>query len=732
MKNNRALETLKSSLMFWSRLGFSHDPALLDENGQPHLFFDNFDVPAKYHNDFVNAGVKVHTSILFSGWVGGDKQYDYTLTDKTLDALFKSSPDICYIPRIKLNVPISWAAANPEELFVYHEGPREKEEIRALVGTLKHDLLGYESPNGYFMGKDSRPNVNGLISNQSFTSKKWLVDASKALANLIEHIQQGPYADRIIGYHVAYGACGENMLWGRDSNRYGDYGIACHKAFFEWGMDKYKSLQCLRKNWMQPNLTADNLILPSPDQRQNCCDSLEDFFRVAPEYKICIDYDIFMSEVNCTAMEVFGKVVKDKTDNKALVGCFYGYFLEIFNAAYTGHLALDRALASPYLDFFAAPTSYQRRELGEPGGEIAPAQSINRHKLWIDEIDIRTHLSEEAYKRAKDFTETKTLLWREFSKNLSHGSHLWWMDLGGGWFDSDNIMKEIAKIRETYETLKSIPARSISEVLLVVDDTSFCYQTADRSWHKLFMINFVREANLTGTPVDMYRLSDLQDMDLSQYKIIFFLNTFKIDSEIWSQIKSGISSFTSLVWFHAAGILSPDFDLDNIRKTTGFSVTPQTADNSTITMRSSSPLGKCSLIYKQDHPLALPLLKLKDVQEEQIWGQYEDGSIAAAATKGEDNHWNIYFALPLLKAKHLRKLYALAGCHFYAPLDCTVYGDNRFISVFSRSNCTGKINLKKSSEMIDVISGESWNDDKIPIKLTPKDAVFLTSDLGLK
>ena len=42
-----------------------------------------------------------------------------------------------------------------------------------------------------------------------------------------------------------------------------------------------------------------------------------------------------------------------------------GYFLHVDNSAYAGHLAIDRLLDSPYVDFLAAPKSYYRNKAGE-------------------------------------------------------------------------------------------------------------------------------------------------------------------------------------------------------------------------------------------------------------------------------------------------------------------------------------------------------------------------------
>lgn len=76
--------------------------------------------------------------------------------------------------------------------------------------------------------------------------------------------------------------------------------------------------------------------------------------------------------------------------------------------------------------------------------EQTPPMSINRKKIFIDELDVRTHLS--CWPDAKDMGGTRTMLWREFSKCMQSASGFWWMDLHGGWFDSKEVMDEIKKI----------------------------------------------------------------------------------------------------------------------------------------------------------------------------------------------------------------------------------------------------------------------------------------------
>ena len=680
---------LKQHPVFWSRLGFPYDPPLKNEHGAPLVFTENFDKQLSTHRDFMAAGVKIHTSILHLGWMGIN-EYDYSLTDRVLNSLFAQRDDIYSIPRIKLNVPIDWCKANPEEVFVYFGGPETAEEIASLVGTEQHDYLGYEAPNGYYRAGDyvdPRPNVGGMIARQSFSSQKWLQDAGEALSRLIDHLEASPYADRILGYHIAYGTSGETVLWGRINKRYGDYGIANKKAFYEYGIRRYGSRQALSDAWDQPQINEHNVRIPTPDMRVGTAESLDAFLRGRPCDRLAIDYDLFTSETNAKAVEHFGKIVKRKTDK--LVGAFYGYSLYVDNAAYTGHLALDQLLHSPYIDFFAAPKAYSRSEAGEPGGEICPAQSINLSKLFVDEMDNRTYLATECDEDKRQglvpdgLSDTLAVLWREFSKNLAHNSGFWWMDLGGGWFASEPIMTTIQKMVTLNRQLRSLPHHSRADMLIVFDERSMLSVRESHHLHAGFLREFINETNVSGVIADVYRASDLPRLDLTRYRLIVFAYNFYMDTATRAIIAS-LPSYVTVAFSYVAGAWDENgFSFQKAEEITGHRFA---LDNPT----------------DYDFP-------------------------AIRAQRLETAHENtVVFTKPYIDSRIIRSLAKTAGCHIYTDTaDVTVYGDNRFIGVFNKHS-GGTLHLKERGTYRDQISNTVFCDtDTIPLPSEEKSALFL-------
>ena len=303
-------------------------------------------------------------SVLMPWWWTGIDEYDFTRIDEFTGALLKDHPNRYFVPRIKLEPPLDWMKQHPEELCVYWHGPQSAEEIRALVGTTYHDRAGHggAKDRGY------------LISNQSFSSQVWLRDASRALRALVEHLEAGPYGEQIIGYMPAFGNCGECMWWGdwrgQGDPQKGDFGISHKALFFDWAVEKYGSLEALRSAWGLPELTRENLPVPTPADRWSINGKDLRGVLLADDRRQ-VDCNEFHSKVCFDAIEVFGKVVKEVCGKAA--GSFYGYFQDP-TVGYAGHLAIERAVTTPWVDFYSSPKGYHYCLAGDPGASQAPAR----------------------------------------------------------------------------------------------------------------------------------------------------------------------------------------------------------------------------------------------------------------------------------------------------------------------------------------------------------------------
>ena len=620
-----------------------------------------------------------------------------------------------YIPRIKLDPPPSWCAENPEDTTVYYPGGLSKEEIAELACTPAHDWFGMELQNGYTTDKkvrgkpDPRPNVRGLIGMQSFSSEKWLLDAGEALRRLIRHIENGKYGKNVIAYHIAYGQCGETSFWrGWEKNdyRFGDYGINNLRAFYDWGIKKYGSREALAKAWGQPDISRDNVKLPTPMKRELHWNSHADFFRAAPDNVPSIDYEKFCGEMNARAIEYFSKIVKEESGKAA--GAFYGYYLFVPRAAYNGHLEFDKLLDSPHVDFLASPKGYRNVEPGGPGMEQTPPMSINRKKIFIDELDVRTHLS--CWPDAKDMGGTRTMLWREFSKCMQSASGFWWMDLHGGWFDSKEVMDEIKKIEAAAKDMRAEKREPTAQVLIVTDTESFHCAKPSLRLHRDLVVDTIARIRMAGAPADHYRLSDLKSIDLSGYKAVLFINCFRVTDSDWAEISGKMSPNTSLVWHYAPAVWSDSYDPARSESITGFKLAERPISDTETAVFSDPSKGtiKADFSKKFDNKYIenpYPLFGAVGGGDGfETIAKYADSTAALAKTR-HGKFTSYFVSLPLLDSQSYRRIFDAAGVESPAPANCAVYADSRFCAIFPSEPARFKLPLK--GEYVDAVSGKT-------------------------
>lgn len=708
LSTEEKIEYLRSNPIFWGKLGVVHDGSV---NGTETLdTYKNVDNELDTFENIYNSGIEVFSFILPSGWKGVN-QFDYTVTDFVLDKLLTRLPNAYLLPRIKLNVPLSWCATYPNDVFVYSNGPKTDEEIKALVATNKHDYFGF--PNNVDGKHGDHINKDGVIAMQSFTSEQWKKDASIALENLVKHLENSPYADRIIGYHIAYGMCGETSMWGAweaELYKHGDYGINTTKNFIKYAKDR--------------GVDVDGV--PSPASREIIKDKdtiIEDFmsyqknsafvdktysalfYETAGE-KASELYSHFISENNADAITRFCSMVKQNSKNK-LAGIFYGYIVDTYNSCDTGHLAIDRVLSSPYVDFVAGPKGYCRVNSGEPGFPQAVTESINRKKLWLDEVDNRTHKATNAdFNIAKNMAQTRSQFWREFTKNTSANQGYWWMDLMGGWYDDQEIINEMRFLKETGDLLATKKVSSVTEVLIVLDDAVMHKTRPHTGLYWFNTSRFCSSIKECGAPVHLFRRSDLNEMDLTAYKLIIFLNPFIETKESFSKIQNKINPNAVVM----------------------FDIAPAVYNGKTAELKNVEEfLGMELGLLKVQKPLpefewnTLPIAYVKEQAGIIPLARYSTGDVKLAK---KDNV--IFCALPeTLTLNEIRQVMKCANVHLYAGEGFSINADSRFIFVTSVAPFNGAIKMPKKVNAKNLFTNEYFeNTDTLNCNYSQGESAF--------
>lgn len=619
-------------------------------------------------------GSMINTVPFPAFWMGVDS-YSFDGIDAVAKELLDGHPNRWLVPRLYMDPPNDWLRTYPEEVCVYWNGPTDPKEIASMVGTEQHDMLGYDG--------DQKPYPDEQIANQSFSSKRWVQDASVALEKVVAHMENQPYGKQILGYHIGFGNCGECMWWGDWRNqgdpRKGDFGISHTQHFFDWVVEKYGSLEALRTAWKMPELTRQNVPIPTPPERwsENGKD-LQGVLLAQDQRQV--DCNEFHSKACFDAIEAFGKVIKRVCGKPC--GAFYGYFQDE-TVGYAGHLDTQRAMTTPYVDFYSSPKGYHYCLAGDPGASQAPGQSFARKKIWVEENDSRSHhaLTCDRERANKTASDTFTAFWREIYRALTFQQSFWWMDINGvndDWYADKEMVEMFRQQSDFFKKWSPIQRKSVAQVLFVEDEASCGHTTYISGPQRNLRLRLERELRLCGTPMDHLRLSDLFETDLRQYKFIVFCHAFVMPQETWNVLRKRIAPNTHILWNWAAGILDPKYNPDNQKQVTGFR-TRECPDR-------MQPEALYRHIYwhgTHNCPQDYPLLEIVPEAGQEILQTSPDGKILTARIPREQGA-NIFAAEFTLREAFLRKLLTEAGVDFYAPENCTVLADDKLLGFFPR------------------------------------------------
>jgi len=687
---------IKTELMALTRPGWSYHPPVYDEQGKFRLGFPDYEAYTRVNKRFYDAGVRIFLSNLAAGWVDEDT-YDFNTMDETLDKIFAATPDAYYIPRLRLDTPFAWMEKHPDEVCVFSDGPRDPDEVRELVKqgrvNTTYDMTKPPQPNGLQPVRLDDP-----IGLQSFSSKLWVRDACKALAAAINHLLSGPYAQRIIGFHICFGGTCELLHWGNGGAKLGDFSIKHTHDFFNWAEEKYGSLANLRQAWGTPELTLETAFVPMPCDRSFANDGPQAVYRQMGKAAMYRDYELFHSQSVIDAFLQLAKTTKELAPDLA-VGVFYGY-------EQYGHEHLDQLLASPNVDYVSAPKPYFSPQPGGYGGSVPKVASIMSQKMFIEEVDNRPHTAWDPRKHAAhinvtpaaDFEESANVLWRETCKLEQVNAGWWWMEQGDAqhlWYDDDGLMELVAQQAAVHKALREAPAEDICQVLLISDTAANYYGGIGVPLRKQLLY--------TGIPFHEYRMSDIHRLDLSKYKVLIFSQPMLMTKEQLESIKSKASPDCQLVFADLPGVCSDGFSLERVAELTGISVA-----------------------YNESVPAPHCIFNPVSGADEVVCTDEKGPRIARRG--------NLWLMLDSeIDAERLLELMKIWGAE--TPVDgcAVVHGNSKLLGVFSTADkgLKCKVTLPQKTDWVEWFTQTEYSDaDEVDIDIAPRKArVFIAKSL---
>jgi len=639
-----------------------------------------------------------------------DGGFDFSLIDEVHDAMLEAGPEALFLPRVFLVTPPWWDARHQDELLRFCAGEFRHETFpNEALPLWRHETKLYHGPD-----------------NPSLASEAWRRDAGNALTAYVRHTWETPrYAGHWVGYQVAYGSCGEWGAYGTYlENRFGgpDVSAPMVAAYRSWLKSHYPDDESLRKAWRDPGaclaeaMPPDKAALLATD-----VGSLKDPRR----RRAVTDWQAWFSDTLHDAIEHFCRVAKEAAPVPVLAGSFAGYRLQVGCSAYICQHALGgigRLLASPWVDILSTPNVYHDRANGV--FSQAPVQTPARHKLFLAENDVHTHLDEQRISGEGIVTPTIreeeiAQFRRDTAFNFSQGGgHQWWYDFGLGWYLDPAIEKIIAGLVQAGSSLSVSARTGQAEVALVVDEASLGHIEGMAGYFNLCRTMQNTEIPRMGAPCDIITGDDV--LRRPPYKLYLFRDQFYTTTKHRRALRRFLEKHkASAVWFYAPGLVGKTgIRPDKASELTGIhlNLLPFAAPQYITLATDAHPVCKgvphsVGTRGNEDvHGVYGPVLHVDDPRAT-VLGKLEALDLPGAAIRAGEGRFDAWFASPLLPWQLLANLGHAAVVHRWLEPGVALAAAGRVFTVWSDHDRT--VNLAPPnpdfSEVRDLLTGHNNN-----------------------
>lgn len=668
-------------------------------HGAPTIFIDGRPVPGmayaaygpspKVFEEFGAAGVRLFSvmgtptshgyGLAADCWLEPG-HYDYTQLDQRFRMVLDACPDAYLFPRLYVSAPPWWLAEHPEAVVLYDPGD----------GTpVPFEQNGRHVP--------------------SWASPAWREATCDALRRLIAHVESQPYADRVIGYHIASGTTEEWMMWGANDDAWTDYSPDNIAAFRRWLSARYRDDATLRAAWGDPDVTLATATVPPRRARAY---SAAGVLRNPDTDTPSIDYVRYIADMTAETIDLLCATVKDATGGQRLAGVFYGYLLQLFgqrqqNAA---HLAFDAVVRSRHIDFLCSPTSYAFRAIGTGTTHVmAPLGSVLAHdKLWFDENDIRTSLSPGKvgdWGRPENVDGDILQQDRELAMVLTGGVAQWWFDVGANRYDDARLMAHLAHLTRVAAETLTADRTPVDQVAMVVDGRGLAnINVGDRLMAPL-MLNQIPTLARIGAPVGHYELSDVDRLE--RHRLVLFAGLYEPTAEQRAAIDRLKSGGRVLVFTHApAPYREGRWAPEGMAEVSGLELRIEDRElPPRVTFSGDDPLvAGLAGAYGTDAPTR-PTVVAATQSPAAVLGTLPDGSPGLVVRRYPD--WTaVWSAAPNLPTDLLVRLAELAGVHRFVTTPDVVWASRELLALNVNDAGPRLITLPGPARVTDLYAGQ--------------------------
>ncbi len=660
-----------------------HQPVTPDFYALTHAFGARWsweEVPQRNLKNFSDLGFRLFQLDLYFEdiWHQNVAELDLDKARRQIRGLLDVSPNAGVVVRIHVNAPFWWNEANRAECVTFANGPVDERT--------------YGPPFNNEDGDVDRP------LRASLASLKWRREAGARLEEFCRRLAATPEGNAVIGMHVSGGVYGEWHNWGFIAND-PDTSDAMTAWFRIWLKRKYGDDPALQRSWRSDRFTLENATIPDLAERNFSGDG--DFRDPMREQRV-IDYFTAQHEVVAEDIEYFTGIVKHTWPRPLIVGVFYGYLHMTFaRQAAGGHLAIERILNCPTIDYLSAPQSYwgATQNAGGSGNSRGVIESAALHgKLWLDEMDngnLQTKTALDPARSSGKFDpHYVSVMQRSALYPLMRGIGLWYYDFGPresfGWWDNPVYLSSIRAEKDLFDRRLDKNHEPDADVLYVWDQESFLY--VSNHWtpvsYNLIDQSF-EEALHSGTSSDQIYLFDLEKADLRRYRAVMFMNVYKLTEKQRTFIRQNVArEGRTLIWNYLPGYTDGNRNsLGFVSEVTGFRLEAYQSKIKPVVKITSDGTE-----YSLEKPVS-PMAVIDDPDATALARLADDNRVVVARKSGA-GFTSVYSTLPLHDSNFFRSLFKEAGCHVYNDANDFTYANSGLLLIHTKTGGPRTLHLK--------------------------------------
>lgn len=697
-----------------SAIGLYNGAPTLFINGTPHCGATVF-ASSHYVPDFAEAGLHIHNIVCDScDWWVGPHSYDFSKIDELITAYIAQDNAILFFPRICVGyVEDSWWA---------EYAPNERAQARSIADGSCIDSYG--------------DRMRGKGAGASFASTLWRDHAAHALSALISHLENGPYAERVIGYHIGASISGEWFAWNTfHTDVVEDYSESMRSYFRAWLTRTYGTDIALQTAWNDTTVTAETAEIPPPAE-------VEGTTLLTTDQKV-IDFRRCFSACSVDTLSHLTRAAKAACHHRKVIGVFFGYYWphkNISNPARAGHVALRNVIQLDSVDIIISPCHYDNRGMGGYMDAQSLPDTVQQYgKLFLHEIDTPTSLNDIALRpwmshmNIPETTEgSAAIMARDWAAAATKRAAYWWMDLhDDGWFHHPAFVARMSELLRLGEDLLTHPWEHTTRVAIVLSEEA-CYRQKLHDTQRYAYLTLLRQWSLArmGCPCDTIVWEDMCAGNTPPYTLYIFPDIYYLNDMTRTYMKRHLTETHAMsFFFHAPGCM-----------TDGECSPALMADILGVPCQAYDSLPGCSEIRTNDDPL------LKDVPIGSVYGlgiPHDDITRAAVhpnitlpetvspcflPTRGKGDvlaylrdtehpglirwrtsaHTVIYSYAPAPPWQLMRNAARDAGAHIWCDSGNGVYADNRIIALHATHNGATTIHFPRTVEAKEVFSGKKY------------------------